>query len=180
MRRRTSREPDATEALTLLGSAAATLATAESLTGGRLAAVVTAVPGASASYLGGFVTYATALKEALLGVPHELVERYGVVPGERALLVGSDPDLETAGEVLAEAGIGELHGPVATDGEPGTTITRNVHSGPSAEMAHHLRIFAATKIVRPMANHTPVTTTPRSAPSASIAMKIPGYAICIN
>ena len=81
MRRRTSREPDAVEALTLLGSAGATLATAESLTGGRLAAVVTAVPGASVSYLGGFVTYATALKESLLGVPPGLVDRYGGVGG---------------------------------------------------------------------------------------------------
>src|SRR3954467_11948760 len=84
MRRRTSREPDAVEALALLGSAGASLATAESLTGGRLAAVVTAVPGASASYLGGFVTYATELKETLLGVPREVVERYGVVSPECA------------------------------------------------------------------------------------------------
>jgi hypothetical protein len=44
--------------------------------------VVTAVPGASVSYLGGFVTYATALKETLLGVPESLVERYGVVSSE--------------------------------------------------------------------------------------------------
>ena len=79
-----SRRPDATEALALLGAGGATLATAESLTGGRLAALVTAVPGASASYLGGFVTYATELKESLLGVPSELVERYGVVSAECA------------------------------------------------------------------------------------------------
>jgi sarcosine oxidase, subunit alpha len=44
-----------------------------------------------------------------------LVERYGLLPGERALLVGSGPELETAGEVLARAGIAEAHGPVATD-----------------------------------------------------------------
>jgi nicotinamide-nucleotide amidase len=79
-----SRDPDAGQALALLADASATLATVESLTGGRLAAVVTAVPGASASYLGGFVTYATALKESLVGVPHELVERYGVVSAECA------------------------------------------------------------------------------------------------
>ena len=84
MRRRSKPDVEAAEALALLGTAGATLATAESLTGGRLAAAVTSVPGASASYLGGFVTYATELKESLLGVPNELVERYGVVSGECA------------------------------------------------------------------------------------------------
>jgi PncC family amidohydrolase len=84
MVRRVTSEAMAVEALGLLGASGATLATAESLTGGRLAAVVTGVPGASAHYLGGFVTYATALKESLLGVPHSLVETYGVVSAECA------------------------------------------------------------------------------------------------
>ena len=90
MRRRSRPDVEAAEALTLLRTAGATLATAESLTGGRLAAAVTSVPGASASYLGGFVTYATELKESLLGVPPELVEQYGVVSGEcaRAMAAG--------------------------------------------------------------------------------------------
>jgi len=42
-----------------------------------------------------------------------LVERYGVLPGDRAVLVGSGQELATAGELLARAGIAELHGPVA-------------------------------------------------------------------
>ena len=46
-----------------------TLATAESLTGGRLAAMITDVPGVSAVYLGGVVSYATEVKVAVLGVP---------------------------------------------------------------------------------------------------------------
>src|SRR4249919_4100496 len=90
MKRRSTPDVEAAEALTLLRAAGATLATAESLTGGRLAAAVTSVPGASVSYLGGFVTYATELKQTLLGVPHEVVERYGVVSAEcaRAMAVG--------------------------------------------------------------------------------------------
>ncbi len=90
MKRRSAPEVEAAEVLTLLQAAGATVATAESLTGGRLAAAVTSVPGASASYLGGFVTYATELKESLLGVPRELVEQYGVVSGEcaRAMATG--------------------------------------------------------------------------------------------
>jgi PncC family amidohydrolase len=120
MRRRTSRRPDASEALALLGAAGATLATAESLTGGRLAATVTAVPGASASYVGGFVTYATELKETLLGVPPELVERYGVVSGEcaRAMAVGCR-DLTGATYALATTGVA---GPDSQEGHPVGTV----------------------------------------------------------
>ena len=61
-----------------------TLATAESLTGGLLAARLTDVPGASRSFVGGVVAYATRLKVATLGVAPELVERYGVVSRECA------------------------------------------------------------------------------------------------
>ena len=43
-----------------------------------------------------------------------LVERYGVLPGERALLVGAGEELATAGEALVGAGVAELIGPVAT------------------------------------------------------------------
>src|SRR3954453_19787567 len=120
MRRRTSREPDAVEALSLLGSAGATLATAESLTGGRLAAVVTSVPGASASYLGGFVTYATALKESLLGVSEDLVQRYGVVSGECAQAMAAGCR-EATGATYALATTG-VAGPDAQEGKPVGTV----------------------------------------------------------
>ena len=120
MRRRTSRVPDAVEALALLGAAGASLATAESLTGGRLAAVVTAVPGASASYVGGFVTYSGALKESLLGVPHDLVERYGVVSAEcaRAMAAGCR---EATGATYALATTG-VAGPDLQEDKPVGTV----------------------------------------------------------
>ena len=56
-----------------------TVATAESLTGGAVGERLTTVPGASRTYVGGVVTYATRVKVDLLGVPAELVERVGVV-----------------------------------------------------------------------------------------------------
>jgi len=60
------------------------LGTAESLTGGMVAAAITAVPGASASYMGGVIGYADREKTALLGVPPELLEQHGAVSAEVA------------------------------------------------------------------------------------------------
>jgi nicotinamide-nucleotide amidase len=96
---------DAVRVLDLLVGRGATLATAESLTGGRLAARVTAVPGASRAYVGGVVGYASEVKEQLLGVSEDLVARHGVVSAEcaRAMaegvrrLLGSTYALATTG-----------------------------------------------------------------------------------
>lgn len=56
-----------------------TLVTAESLTGGMIGAVLTAVPGASAVYKGGVVSYTNEVKQAVLGVPGEILDRCGAV-----------------------------------------------------------------------------------------------------
>ncbi len=69
------------EALT---ARAATIATAESCTGGLLAARLTARPGSSGYVLGGLVSYADAVKQSLLDVPAELIERVGAVSAEVA------------------------------------------------------------------------------------------------
>ncbi len=130
MRRRSTPEVEAAEALALLRAAGATLATAESLTGGRLAAAVTSVPGASASYLGGFVTYATELKKSLLGVSPELVEQYGVVSGEcaRAMATGCR---EATGASYGVATTG-VAGPDQQEGKPVGTVFVGL-SGPEGE-----------------------------------------------
>ncbi|MBT8235758.1 MAG: CinA family protein, partial [Bacteroidia bacterium] len=61
-----------------------TLATAESFTGGKIAALITTVPGASAYFLGGVVSYATEVKENVLGVPRELIKTHSVVSAQDA------------------------------------------------------------------------------------------------
>ena len=56
-----------------------TLVTAESLTGGGIGAALTAVPGSSEVYKGGVICYTNWVKENILGVPAEILERYGAV-----------------------------------------------------------------------------------------------------
>ena len=56
-----------------------TLATAESLTGGGIGAALTAVPGSSAVYKGGVISYTNEIKRNVLGVRQELLDRYGAV-----------------------------------------------------------------------------------------------------
>jgi nicotinamide-nucleotide amidase len=85
-----------------------TLAVAESLTGGALAAAVVAVPGVSATVRGGVVAYATELKSELLGVDAALLARRGPV----------DPDVVVAMAVGVRERLGATWG-LATTGVAG-------------------------------------------------------------
>jgi nicotinamide-nucleotide amidase len=96
------------------------LAVAESLTGGLLAAAIVDVPGASAVFRGGLVVYATDLKESLAGVPAALLAARGPVDPEVALALaegvrarcGADWGLATTG----------VAGPDPQDGVPVGTV----------------------------------------------------------
>jgi nicotinamide-nucleotide amidase len=82
-----------------------TVGTAESLTGGLVAAALTSVPGASDVFVGGVVAYSRGAKEDLLGVAAATVAMYGPVSEETALamadaarrLLGSDLAVATTG-----------------------------------------------------------------------------------
>ncbi|MDT0302175.1 CinA family protein [Streptomonospora wellingtoniae] len=106
----------AAAALRALEAAGATLATAESLTGGLIGAALTSVPGASAVYRGGVVAYATDLKCSMLGVPPDLLRDRGAVdPGvARAMAEGARARL-SADYGLAVTGAA---GPDPQDGHP--------------------------------------------------------------
>ena len=56
-----------------------TLCTAESCTGGSIGAALTAIPGSSAVYVGGIISYTNAVKHKILGVPAEMLETCGAV-----------------------------------------------------------------------------------------------------
>lgn len=75
----------AVQVVDLLTAKNLTVGTAESLTGGLIAATLTSVPGASAVFDGGIVAYSAALKAALLEVPVALLDHVGTVHRDVAL-----------------------------------------------------------------------------------------------
>ena len=97
-----------------------TLALAESCTGGFLSEQITQVPGSSAAYLGGVVSYSNELKRAFLGVSAETLENYGAVSEQTASemaagivrVTGSDYGIGITG--IAGPGGGSAEKPVGT------------------------------------------------------------------
>jgi nicotinamide-nucleotide amidase len=83
------REERLVEVVELLRERGQTVATAESLTAGLVAAALTAVPGSSFVVRGGLVVYATDLKTGLAGVPAELIARFGAVHPDVASALAS-------------------------------------------------------------------------------------------
>lgn len=98
----------AQETVRALAGAGLTVATAESLTAGLVAARLADVPGASAVLQGGVVAYQNSVKAGLLGVPADLLERVGAV----------DPEVARRMAEGARAGLGADVG-VATTGVAG-------------------------------------------------------------
>lgn len=66
----------------MLRDKGATLCTAESCTGGKIASMLTSIPGSSAYYVGSVIAYENSIKKDLLGVSPEILEKYGAVSRE--------------------------------------------------------------------------------------------------
>lgn len=113
----TSIEPFLVKQLTRQG---ATLTTAESCTGGSLAASITSVPGSSEVFIGGTIPYSNRLKQQLLNVREDTLQRYGAVSEETAIematgaqkLYQADYAIATTG--IAGPGGGSIEKPVGT------------------------------------------------------------------
>ena len=110
----------ATEIIRLLTLAGDTVAAAESLTGGLVAAALTDVPGASNAFRGGVVAYATELKAELLGVDVGMLKRHGPVYAPVAAAM-ADGVRQRLGSTIGVATTG-IAGPGPQDGQPAGTV----------------------------------------------------------
>jgi nicotinamide-nucleotide amidase len=107
---------DAAGVLARLAGRRETLAVAESLTGGLLAATLVDVPGASAVFRGGLVVYAADLKASLAGVPEALLATRGPVDPDVAVALARGARERCAADWgLATTGVA---GPDPQDGQP--------------------------------------------------------------
>ncbi|WP_406863490.1 nicotinamide-nucleotide amidohydrolase family protein [Streptomyces sp. HUAS MG47] len=119
---------EAARVLALLAERGGTLAVAESLTGGLVAAELTGVPGASKTFRGSVTAYATALKEQLLGVDGTLLAERGAVDPEVALQMAAGVRVRLGADWgIATTGVA---GPDPQDGQPVGTVHVAV-AGPS-------------------------------------------------
>lgn len=137
-----------------------TLVTAESLTGGGIGAAVTAVSGASAVYKGGVISYTNEVKHRILGVPQEILDRYGavsrqtaehMVSGVRKLL---EADVAVSVTGLAGPGGDEFGNPVGTvfvgyEDESQSAVKHCCFSG-DREQIRDKTIEAALKLILEM------------------------------
>ena len=104
----------------LLKSKKLSLSTAESCTGGGVAAAITSVAGSSEYFMGGIVAYSNDVKVSLLHVSSETLEKYGAVSRETVMEMATgamntlktDCAIETSG--IAGPGGGSLEKPVGT------------------------------------------------------------------
>lgn len=121
----------------LLESRGATVAAAESLTGGRLSALLSEVPGSSSTFVGGVVSYATEMKVEVLGVPLDLVEDHGVVSAECAMVMARGVRaLTSATYGLSTTGVA---GPAEQEGKPPGTVFVGV-AGPESASSVSLEL----------------------------------------
>ncbi len=108
-----------------------TVATAESLTAGMVAAVLANTPGASGMLQGGVVAYQNSVKSAVLGVPRELLAEAGSVDAEVARAMAEGARAACGADVgVSTTGVA---GPDAHDGKEVGTVFIGVASGRGSE-----------------------------------------------
>jgi PncC family amidohydrolase len=136
---------EAAAVLAALASAGHTLAVAESLTGGLLAATITEVPGASAVFRGGVCAYSSDLKVSLLDVPDSLVRSDGVVSSTVAAAMARGARTRLgATYALSTTGVA---GPDPQEGQPVGTVFVAL-SGPEGTDTQQLRLEGNRQRIR--------------------------------
>jgi nicotinamide-nucleotide amidase len=133
----------------LVGAALAdghTVATAESCTGGLLAARLTERPGSSAYVLGGITAYANSAKEQVVGVPAELLAEHGAVSAEVAVAL-AEGARERFGADLG-VGITGIAGPGGGTADKPVGTVHVCVAGPGGREARALRFPGSRTAVR--------------------------------
>ncbi|MET9696854.1 nicotinamide-nucleotide amidohydrolase family protein [Streptomyces sp. NPDC006529] len=131
--------------LDLLAESDGTLAVAESLTGGLVAAELTSVPGASRSFRGSVTAYATEIKERVLGVDAELLAAHGAVNAQVAQeMAAGVRRLLDATWGISTTGVA---GPEPQDGQPVGTVFIAV-AGPAGRKSARLRLNGSRAEIR--------------------------------
>ena len=113
----------------------ATLAVAESATGGGLGERITSIPGSSSWFVGGFIAYSKRMKMELLGVPLEVLDRFGTVSAETAEAMASGARRRT-GATWAVSITGNA-GPAADGEEAPVGMIHIGISGPNDTISFH-------------------------------------------
>lgn len=124
----------------MLSEKGKTVSAAESCTGGLISSLFTSIPGSSEYYLGSVTSYSNSVKTGVLGVPSEIIEKYGAVSEEcvRKMaegvrnITGSDFSVATSG--IAGPGGGSESKPVglvwiAVSSQNGTEAFRMIFKG---------------------------------------------------
>jgi nicotinamide-nucleotide amidase len=123
-----------------------TLATAESCTGGLVAARLTSVPGSSDVFLGAVVAYADDVKARELGVPPEMLERYGAVSAEAAAAMAEGARARLEADVaVAVTGVA---GPGGGTPEKPVGLVYLHAAGPDGSLARRLDLPGDREAIR--------------------------------
>ncbi|WP_062294320.1 CinA family protein [Demequina phytophila] len=133
------------QVLTRLREHGATVATAESLTGGAVCAALVSVPGASAVVRGGIVAYTAPMKARLLGVDPDVIAAAGLVSAQVAEAMARGVR-DATGATLGIATTGAA-GPEPHDNSPAGRVYVAV-SGPSGEVSRRLDVPGDRAAVR--------------------------------
>lgn len=129
---------EAAALLGLLQARGLTLSTAESCTGGLIAAALTAIPGSSATVLAGYVTYSNEAKARMLGVPPDVLAAVGAVSEEVARHM-AEGALRDSGADLAVSCTGIAGPGGATAGKPvGLVFIGRARRGMGTEVERHV------------------------------------------
>ncbi len=145
------------------------LATAESCTGGLLSAALTAIAGSSDVFERGFVTYSNEAKQEMLGVPSEVIAKYGAVSEEcaRAMADGalrhSRADIAVSVTGVAGPGGGTAQKPVGlvyicctTNGTAGQ-VSRLLLTGKDRTEIRNTAAVSALRMIIAQANSAQAT-----------------------